>query len=132
LIEIFSPVSKGLMQLAGVLSIGLLLSICFLDTDIKGAVNNSKLVKKAKSLILVWLLTTSLFILVQISYLLEQPFLSSFDLTVIRSYLTQTSVGKSYLIQIIGLIIILSIPIKRILTTYFLLLISLIHPVTMD
>ena len=126
MIEIFSPVSKGLMQLAGVLSIGLLLSICFLDTDIKGAVNNSKLVKKAKSLILVWLLTTSLFILVQISYLLEQPFLSSFDSTVIRSYLTQTSVGKSYLIQIIGLIIILSIPIKRILTTYFLLLISLI------
>ena len=54
MIEILSPISKGLMQLAGVLSIGLLLSICFLDTDIKGAVNNAKIVKKAKTLILVW------------------------------------------------------------------------------
>ncbi len=34
------------MQLAGVISIGLLLSICFLDTDIKGAVNSTKLAKK--------------------------------------------------------------------------------------
>jgi len=126
LIEILSPITKGLMQLAGVLSIGLLLSICFLDTDIKGAVNDTKLVKKSKSLILAWLLSIFLFILVQIAYLLEQPFLSSFDSTVIRSYLTQTSIGKSYLIQIIGLAIILAIPIKRILTTYFLLLVSLI------
>ena len=77
MIEILSPITKGLMQLAGVLSIGLLLSICFLDTDIKGAVNDTKLVKKAKSLILAWLLSIFLFILVQIAYLLEQPFLSS-------------------------------------------------------
>lgn len=118
------------MQLAGVISIGLLLSICFLDTDIKGAVNSTKLAKKTKNFILVWLLLTFLFILVQIAYLLEQPFLSSFDLTVIRSYLTQTSIGKSYLIQIIGLAIILAIPIKRILTTYFLLLVSLIVIIT--
>ena len=95
MIEILSPISKGLMQLTGVLSIGLLLSNCFLDKDVKGGVHNSKLAKRAKNFILVWLIATFLYVLVQISYLLEQPFLSSFDITVIRSYLTQTSIGKS-------------------------------------
>ena len=114
------------MELAGVLSIGLLLSISFLDKEIKGIISNNLLVRKAKNFIFVWFLLTILFILVQIAYLLEQPLSASFDLTVIRSYMTQTSIGKSYLIQIILLILILIIPIKKILTSYFLLLLSII------
>ena len=114
------------MELAGVLSIGLLISISFLDKENKGIISNNHLVRKTKNLIFVWALSTILFILIQIAYLLEQPFLASFDLTVIRSYMTQTSIGKSYLIQIILLILILIIPIKKILTSYFSLLISLI------
>jgi putative copper resistance protein D len=126
LIDIASSLSKGLMELAGVLSIGLLISISFLDKENKGIISNNHLVRKTKNLIFVWALSTILFILIQIAYLLEQPFLASFDLTVIRSYMTQTSIGKSYLIQIILLILILIIPIKKILTSYFSLLISLI------
>jgi guanylate kinase len=38
LIEILSPVSKGLMQLTGVLTLGLILTISFLDIDVKGAI----------------------------------------------------------------------------------------------
>ena len=126
MIDIASPISKGLMELAGVLSIGLLLSISFLDKEIKGIISNNLLVRKAKNFIFAWFLLTILFILVQIAYLLEQPFSASFDLTVIRSYMTQTSIGKSYLIQIILLILILIISIKKILTSYFLLLLSII------
>jgi putative copper resistance protein D len=114
------------MQLTGVLSIGLLLTLSFLDSDIKGGISNIKLVKKTKAFLLTWLLTTFAFILIQISYLLQQPLASSFDLTVIRSYLTQTAIGKSYIVQIIGIILLLSVALRRVIATYLGLLIALI------
>ena len=126
MIEILAPISKGLMQLTGVLSIGLLLTLSFLDSDIKGGITNIKLVKKTKAFLLAWLLSTFAFILIQISYLLQQPLASSFDLTVIRSYLTQTAIGKSYIVQIIGIILLLSVALRRVITTYLGLLIALI------
>ena len=126
MIEILSPLSKGLMQLSGVLSIGLLLTLGFLETDVRGAVSNFRLAKKVKSALLAWIITILIFILIQIAYLLEQPISSSFDLTVIRSYLTQTSVGKSYLIQLLGVLIVLLIPLKKVLSTYISLIIALI------
>jgi putative copper resistance protein D len=132
MIEVLAPLSKGLLQLSGVLSIGLLIAIAFLDKDIKGAVSNFGLVKKAKLLISIWLLSLIFFLLIQIAYLLEQPLSASFDLTVIRSYLTQTSTGKSYLIQFIGILILLVIPLRKVLVTYLAILLglgSLISPV---
>ena len=126
MIDILSPLSKGLMQLSGVLSIGLLLTLGFLETDVRGAVSNFRLAKKVKNVLLAWLITILIFILIQIAYLLEQPISASFDLTVIRSYLTQTSVGKSYLVQLAGVLIILLIPLKKVLSTYISLIIALI------
>lgn len=114
------------MQLTGVLSIGLLLTLGFLETDVRGAVSNFKLAKKVKSTLLAWIITILIFILIQIAYLLEQPISASFDLTVIRSYLTQTSVGKSYLVQLLGVSIVLLIPLKKVLSTYISLIIALI------
>ena len=126
MIEILSPLSKGLMQLTGVLSIGLLLTLGFLETDVRGAVSNFRLAKKVKSALLAWIITILIFILIQIAYLLEQPISASFDLTVIRSYLTQTSIGKSYLVQLLGILIVLLIPLKKVLSTYISLIIALI------
>jgi len=114
------------MQLTGVLSIGLLIAIAFLDLDFKGKVLNSRLIKKTRILIYSWLVVTFIYILIQIAYLLEQPLSASFDLTVIRSYLTQTSIGKSYLVQMIGISIVLMIPLKKVISTYVALLISLV------
>ena len=48
MIEVLAPLSKGLVQLLGVLSIGLLIAIAFLDKDITGAVSNLGLIKKIK------------------------------------------------------------------------------------
>ena len=126
MIEILSPLAKGLMQLTGVLSIGLLIAIAFLDLDLKGKVLNSSLIKKTRTLIYSWLAVTFIYILIQIAYLLEQPLSASFDLTVIRSYLTQTSIGKSYLVQMIGIAIVLLIPLKKVISTYVALLISVV------
>ena len=114
------------MQLTGVLSIGLLIAIAFLDLDLKGKVLNNRLIKKNRTLIYSWLVVTFIYILIQIAYLLEQPLSASFDLTVIRSYLTQTSIGKSYLVQMIGISIVLMIPLKKVISTYVALLISLV------
>ena len=114
------------MQLTGVLSIGLLIAIAFLDLDLKGKVLNTGLIKKTRALIYLWLVVTFIYILIQIAYLLEQPLSASFDLTVIRSYLTQTSIGKSYLVQMIGISIVLMIPLKKVISTYVALLISLV------
>jgi len=126
LIEILSPLAKGLMQLTGVLSIGLLIAIAFLDLDIKGKVLNTGLIKKTRNLIYLWLATTFTYILIQIAYLLEQPLSASFDLTVLRSYLTQTSIGKSYLVQMVGIAVVLLIPLKKVISTYVALVISLV------
>ena len=114
------------MQLTGVLSIGFLITLSFLDQDIKGAIKNHSLVKKTRLFIAAWLLVSALYVIVQVSYLLDQPLASSLDLTVIRSYLTQTSLGKAYLIQIIGILILLLIPLRRLLGSYISLLIALI------
>jgi putative copper resistance protein D len=114
------------MQLTGVLSIGLLIAIAFLDLDVKGKVLNTSLIRKTRTLIYSWLAATVIYILIQIAYLLEQPFLASLDPTVIRSYLTQTSIGKSYLLQILSIVLLLLIPLKKVISTYVALLISLV------
>ena len=114
------------MQLTGVLSIGFLITLSFLDQDIKGAIKNHSLVKKTRLFISAWLLVSALYVIVQVSYLLDQPLAASLDLNVIRSYLTQTSLGKAYLIQIIGILILLLIPLRRLLGSYISLLIALI------
>ena len=114
------------MQLTGVLSIGFLITLSFLDQDIKGAIKNHSLIKKTRLVITFWLLATAIYVIVQLSYLLDQPLAASFDLTVIRSYLTQTSLGKAYVVQIIGILILLLIPLRRLLSAYISLLIALI------
>jgi len=77
MIEVLAPLSKGLVQLLGVLSIGLLIAIAFLDKDIKGAVSNLGLIKKIKLFLIFWFVSLVLFILIQIAYLLEQPLFTS-------------------------------------------------------
>jgi len=130
MIEVLAPLSKGLLQLSGVLSIGLLIAIAFLDKDIKGSIGNFGSIRKIKLFLLFWLFSLSLFVLIQLAYLLDQPLTASFDLTAIRSYLTQTSLGKTYLIQLIGILLLLLIPIRKILISYLALVIALLSIVS--
>ncbi|MFM8673354.1 MAG: hypothetical protein ACKODD_08695, partial [Candidatus Nanopelagicus sp.] len=71
-------------------------------------------------------LSTFVHILIQIAYLLEQPLSASFDQTVIRSYLTQTSIGKSYLIQMLCIALVLMISLKKVISAYVALFVSLV------
>jgi putative copper resistance protein D len=130
MIEVLAPLSKGLLQLSGVLTIGLLIAIAFLDKDIKGSIGNFGSIRKIKLFLLFWLISLSLFVLIQLAYLLDQPLTASFDLTAIRSYLTQTSLGKTYLIQLIGILLLLLLPIRKILISYLALVIALLSIVS--
>ncbi len=118
MIEILSPLSKGLMQLMALSSIGLLITLAFLAIEVKGKITNVKLAIRGKKILWGWLLASMVFIVVQISYLLEQPLRNSLNPTVLRSYLTQTAIGKSYLIQIIIICLVLLIPLRRIGAAY--------------
>ncbi|NDD78504.1 MAG: hypothetical protein EBZ41_01370, partial [Actinobacteria bacterium] len=109
----------------GVLSIGLLIATAFLDKDVKGNIENLRLINRTRLFLLFWFVSLMIFVIIQIAYLLDQPISASFDLTVIRSYLTQTSIGKSYLIQFLGILLLLIMPLRKILISYFALLLAL-------
>ena len=109
MIEILSPISKGLLQLISLSSVGLFITLAVLADEVKGKISDTKLVSRARKLLWGWLLALGIFVVVQISYLLEQSLANSFNSTVIRSFLTQTSIGKSYLFQAILVLIILII-----------------------
>ena len=126
MIEILSPLSKGLMQLMALSSIGLLITLAVLAIEVKGKIINVKLAVRSKKFLFAWLLSLFLFIIVQISYLLEQPLRNSLNPTVLRSYLTQTAIGKSYLIQIIIICLVLLIPMRRIGAAYIGSLLSMV------
>jgi cytochrome c oxidase assembly factor CtaG/putative copper export protein len=119
MIETLANLSNGLMQLSALVAIGLVISLASLAEDARGSIASLKLAKRSKRLFGLWLFTIAIFVVIQLSYLLEQPILDSLDSNVIRSYLTQTAIGKSYLFQIICILLILLIPIKKLLAAYF-------------
>ena len=125
-VEILSPISKGLLELISIATVGLFITLAVLADEVKGKITDTKLVARTRKLLLSWILALCVFVVVQISYLLEQPLRNSFNLTVIRSYLTQTSIGKTYLLQLIIVLFTLMIPMRRISAAYFSSVIGLI------
>jgi putative copper resistance protein D len=119
MIETLANLSNGLMQLSALIAIGLVIALAALAEDDRGSIASLKLAKRSKRLFGLWLFTIAIFVVIQLSYLLEQPILDSLNSNVIRSYLTQTAIGKSYLFQIICILLILLIPLKKLLAAYF-------------
>jgi len=54
MIDLLVPLSKGLIQLFGVLSIGLLIATAFLDKDVKGNIINLRLINRTRLFLLLW------------------------------------------------------------------------------
>ena len=119
MIETLANLSNGLMQLFALIAIGLVISLAALAEDARGSIGSIKLAKRSKKLFGLWLFALLIFVVIQLSYLLEQPIRDSINANVIRSYLTQTAIGKSYLFQIICILLILLIPLKKLLAAYF-------------
>ena len=122
--------SKFLNISASFAVVGTLLALAFLLLDTEGKLSTSA--KKLRSILqlsaLLWLIGSVGTILFTLANILGQSFTAAFDLTVMRSFLTQVTLGQYFLFQtLISVVALLSAKkIQRINTTISLLVLSII------
>lgn len=129
-------VNQGAFYLLAFATIGTLLASSLFVLNEDGALTPAglRLKKIAGVLATLWLISSFLGVIFKVAQILSTNFAGAFDGTTINSYLTQTELGKSMLIQLIGLASIsVAIPfIKRALPLVIITgiaLISLIAPI---
>lgn len=129
-------VNQGAFYLLAFATIGTLLASSLFVLNEDGALTPAglRLKKIAGVLATLWLVSSFLGVIFKVAQILSTHFAGAFDGTTINSYLTQTELGKSMLIQLIGLASIsVAIPfIKRALPLVIITgiaLISLIAPI---
>ena len=122
--------SKFLNISASFAVVGTLLAMAFLLLDTEGKLSTSA--QKLRSILqlsaLLWLIGSVGTILFTLANILGQSFTAAFDLTVMRSFLTQVTLGQYFLFQtLISVVALLSAKkIQRINTTISLLVLSII------
>jgi len=110
-LQFFVVLVKDLQLLSEVILVGLLLSIAFFLHEKKSKLSSEALrVRNLTSIAAaVWFMTTLGLIFLEVANLLDQPLANSFDPVVIKSFLIQTSLGKTYLITLFCAFLILGI-----------------------
>ena len=95
-------ITKGLYLLSAITSFGLLLAIAFFVREEKGRLTpeGMRVKKLAHLATLVTLVTVVGVIMSELANLLGGSLLDAFDSTTLRSFLSQTSIGRDYLVQI--------------------------------
>ena len=125
----FSTIFKYISLIGGFATIGTLLSMGFLLLDHEGRLSTSA--EKLKRMLwgsgLLWALGSSGVIIFTLANILGQSISVAVDPTVLRSFITQITLGQYLLFEVlVGLAVALfAFRIQRILTTVFLLLLSL-------
>ena len=96
--------SKFLYLASATLTIGHLLLLIFFVRNTAGSIRDEYLFLRNRiaRFAWVWLFSTIVFILATLASILDLPITSAFDLTMLRSFLTQISLGKSLALQTIG------------------------------
>lgn len=130
LLAYLTPIVKDLQILSATTLIGLLLAIGFFIRE-----ERSKLLPEAiriRNLAVIpaaaWLMSSLGVLFIELANLLSTPIVDSFDLVVIKSFITQTSLGKSFAINIAAsAVALILIPrIKRTTGSFFILAITFI------
>jgi putative copper resistance protein D len=130
LLAYLTPIVKDLQILSATTFIGLLLAIGFFIRE-----ERSKLLPEAiriRNLAVIpaaaWLMSSLGVLFIELANLLSTPIVDSFDLIVIKSFITQTSLGKSFAINIAAsAVALILIPrIKRTTGSFFILAITFI------
>jgi putative copper resistance protein D len=122
--------SKFLNITASFAVVGTLLAMAFLLLDTEGKLSTSA--QKLRSLLqlsaIIWLIGNTGTIFFTLANILGQSFSAALDPTVMRSFLTQVTLGQYFLFQtVISIIVLLSAKrIQRINTTTSLLILSII------
>ena len=129
LLDITLALSKYTYLITGTLTIGFLLSLTFLTPNYNGLIHHRTLAiaKRTRILAFIWSLSTLVFIVGTLAEILEVGFLEALDLTTLRSFLTQISLGRFLIFQAICalLIAILIGFIKRVTHLTLLLVIAI-------
>ncbi len=119
-----------LNTLTGALVMGALLALTFLFPEVEGRLSPSsrKLRKFLPYLLGVWLIASLGNLLATLANLFESSIFSMLDLTTIRSYVTQTALGRLQFIQVIAALILLLLvgALRKIGGTFFAYLIATI------
>jgi putative copper resistance protein D len=129
LLDLILVASKYLYLISGTLTIGFLLALTFFAENKNGIILDRFLVTKRKIrvLALTWSVSTFIYIFATLAEILELSFVQALDLTSLRSFLTQITLGKFLLAQALGaLAVAIAISaIKRVTYLSLLLIISL-------
>ena len=110
-VTFFLPVVKDLSIFAAITVVGLLLTSAFLIRDESGFLGVEALrIKNLTSLATgIWLVTLMGQTFLELANLLAQPIVNTFDPQTLRSFLSQTSLGRSYLISFLAAAVVLAL-----------------------
>lgn len=94
----------------GTLSVGAFISLTFLFPENQGRLSDAslKLRRLIPFLLSIWLLSAIGNLIATLANLFNTSIFATLDLTTIRSYVTQTSLGRVQLIQVIGILLLLA------------------------
>ena len=108
LVELILTLSKFLYLLSATLVIGQVLAAIFFAKNQQGTIENSDLpiLKKASNYAWIWAGATALFIVATLASVLEVGIGQVLDFTMLRSFITQISLGKFLTFQLIGAIVV--------------------------
>ena len=123
-------VNQGAFYLLAFATVGTLLATSLFIINEDGALTTAglRLKKISGALASLWLLSAFVGIILKVAQILGTNFAGAFDGTTINSYLTQTDLGKSMLVQLVGLAIVsITIPLfKRSLPLLIITVIALV------
>lgn len=136
LVTVLIPIVNFLSISFAVMCIGLLFSISFLHLESNGFLRKAGIsnLRWISTFGILWAVTKGFVIILTLSNLLAQPITDSFDLISIRSYLSQTALGKvQFTEMIIALVIAIVIPIiknvRGSITLFLLGIVGIVTPI---
>lgn len=108
MVDLVLSVSKFTYLLSATISVGFLLVLIFFTLNNHGEINkdNLDLRKKAAIAAWIWFASSGLFTIATLASVLEVSIIEALDLTTIRSFITQISLGKFLATQCLGALIV--------------------------
>ena len=85
--------------------IGILVGLAFLAPENKGSFQPSRLQKFLAPVSLAWLLSSIFFLMSEVAFILNTPISEVIDGNILRSFITQTTLGKLFEIQIVAALV---------------------------
>lgn len=106
--EALLTLSKFIYLLSATLTIGQLLSLAFFTKNTNGLIKpeNKELIRRASTCAWIWFGSSTVFLIATLASVLEVSFAEALDLTTLRSFVTQISLGKFLAIQALGALIV--------------------------